>query len=102
MQVKAHVIDEQREVFEWKRGKGVHHLLLCIDCDTETPLDQIFEYIMTPEEAEEYFGRLRERIVVLGISKLQPTFGWRFRAKGKMTVLSPLKPRVVESNQGTE
>ena len=102
MQVKAQVVGEHREEFAWKRGKGVHHLLLCIDCDTETPLDQIFEYIMTPEEAEEYFGRLRERIVVLGISKLQPTFGWRFRAKGKMTVLSPLKPRVVESKQGTE
>ncbi len=102
MQVKAQVVGEQREEFAWKRGKGVHHLLLCIDCDTETPLDQIFEYIMTPEEAEQYFGRLRERIVLLGISKLQPTFGWRFRAKGKMTVLSPLKPRVVESKQGTE
>jgi hypothetical protein len=102
MQVKAQVVGEHREEFAWKRGKGVHHLLLCIDCDTETPLDQIFEYIMTPEEAEEYFGRLRERIVLLGISKLQPTFGWRFRAKGKMTVLSPLKPRVVESKQGTE
>src|SRR5438132_13128196 len=102
MQVKAQVVGEHREEFAWKRGKGVHHLLLCIDCDTETPLDEIFEYIMTPEEAEEYFDRLRERIVVLGISKLQPTFGWRFRAKENITLLSPLKPRAVESNPGTE
>ena len=97
MQVKAQVIQELREEFSWKRGKGVRYLLLCLDCDTETPLDQIFEYAMTREEAQEYFGRLRERIVMLGISKLEPTFGWRFRAKGKMTVLSPLKPRAVES-----
>ena len=70
-----------------------------MDCDTETPLDQIFEYVMTREESEEYFGRLRERIVMLGISKLEPTFGWRFRAKGKMTVLSPLKPRVTDAKK---
>jgi hypothetical protein len=102
MQVKAQVIGERREEFSWKRGKGVHFLLLCVDCDTDARLDQIFEYVMTPEEAQEYFGRLRERIVMLGISKLQPVFGWRFRAKGKMTVLSPLKPRAVDSKEGAE
>jgi hypothetical protein len=92
MQVKAQVIDEQREVFEWKRGKGVHHTLVCIDCDTDTPLMRTFEYLMTQEEAAEYSGRLRDKIVMLGISDWQPTFGGRFRAKGKLTVLSPLKP----------
>lgn len=35
MQVNAQVIAEHREVFEWKRGKGVHDVLLCIDCDTD-------------------------------------------------------------------
>jgi hypothetical protein len=99
MQVKAHVIGEHREDYSWKRGKGVHFILLCMDCDTEMPLDQIFEYVMTAEESEEYFGRLRERIVMLGISKLEPAFGWRFRARGKMTVLSPLKPRSADSKK---
>jgi len=98
MQVKAHVVGEHREEFSWKRGKGVHYILLCLDCDTATPLDQIFEYQMTREEAGEYSGRPRERIVMLGITKLQPTFGWRFRARGKMTVLSPLKPALASPN----
>jgi hypothetical protein len=92
VQIKVQVIAEQREAFEWRRGKGVHHVLLCVDCDSETPLGNLFDYIMTPEEAEEYFGRLRERIVQLGITQLVATFGGRFRAKGKMAVLSPLKP----------
>jgi hypothetical protein len=101
MQVKAQIVGEQKEEFSWKRGKGVHHILLCLDCDTATPLDQIFEYEMRREEAEEYFGRLRERIVMLGITKLQPIFGWRFRARGKMTVLSPLKPALASPNSRT-
>ena len=48
---------------------------------------------MKEEEVEEYWRRLRDKIVRLGISELEPLFGGRFRAKGKMTVLSPLKPR---------
>jgi hypothetical protein len=93
MQVKVMVIGEQREVFQWKRGKGVHDILLCSDCDTDTPLQRIFDYIMTPDEAAEYSGRLQDKIVMLGIAEIEPTFGGRVRAKGKMKVLSPLKPR---------
>jgi len=75
MQVKVQVIGERREEFSWKRGKGVHFILLCLDCDTETPLRTFFEYVMSREEAEEYFGRLRDKIVMLGISRVRPTFG---------------------------
>jgi hypothetical protein len=102
MQVKVQVVDQRRENFTWKRGKGVHYLLMCIDCDTETPLGNFFYYVMTPEEADEYFGRLHDKIIRLGISELRPLFGYNFQAKGKMTVLSPLKPRVVDSKEGAE
>ena len=100
VQVKAIIIDQQREFFAWKRGKGLHRIVTCIDCDTQTPLGNTFDYLMTAEEAEEYFGRLREKIVMLGISQLKPTLGGRFRAKGNMTVLSPLKPRQAPADQG--
>jgi len=105
MQVKVQVISEIRREFPWKRGKGgkgVHYTLLCLDCDTVTPLKTFFEYVMTPDEVAEYFGRLRERIVMLGISELRPIFGFNFQARGKMTVLSPLKPRVIEPEKRTE
>ena len=102
MQVKVQVIGERREEFSWKRGKGVHFILLCLDCDTETPLRTFFEYVMSREEAEEYFGRLRDRIVMLGISHLRPTFGWNLQARGRMTVLSPLKPRAIEPERRTK
>ena len=92
MQVKAQIVGESREEFEWKRGKGVNHILLCIDCDIRTPLTNMFEYEMTEKEAEEYFGRLRDKIVILGVSELKPIFGGQFRAKGDLIVVSPLKP----------
>jgi hypothetical protein len=50
MQVKAQIIAERREEFEGRRGKGVNHVLLCIDCDIRTPLTNLFEYEMTAEE----------------------------------------------------
>jgi len=103
MQVKVQVISEMRREYAWKRakgGKGVEFILLCLDCDTESPLKTFFEYVMTPEEREEYFGRLKDKIVMLGIAQLRPTMGWNFQARGKMTVLSPLKPRAVRSEQG--
>jgi hypothetical protein len=96
MQVKVQVISEIRQEFPWKRakgGKGVQHVLLCVDCDTDTPLFTFFEYVMSREESEEFFGRLKDKIVMLGISQLRPTLGWNFQARGNMTVLSPLKPR---------
>ncbi len=96
MQVKVQVISEIRQQFPWKRakgGQGVQHVLLCLDCDRETPLLNFFEYVMSGEEAEEYFDRLKDKIVMLGITNLRPTLGWNFQARGKMTVLSPLKPR---------
>ena len=96
MQAKVQVISEIRQEFPWKRakgGKGIQHVLLCVDCDRETPLLTFFEYVMTREESEEFFGRLKDKIVMLGISQLRPTLGWNFQARGKMTVLSPLKPR---------
>lgn len=105
MQVKVQVISEMRQEFPWKRakgGKGIHYALLCVDCDTETPLKTFFEYVMTPEEAAEYFGRLKRRIVMLGIAELRPIFGFNFQARGKMTVLSPLKPRIIEPEKRTE
>lgn len=101
MQIKVVVVGQRLEKYSWKRGKGVHHLLLCMDVDKEIRLENLFDYVMTPDEAEEYFGRLEEKIVLLAVSSLEPTFGWGFRAKGKMTVLSPLKPRAVESEQRT-
>lgn len=104
MQVKVRIISELRREYQWKRakgGKGVEFVLLCLDCDTETPLGTFFEYIMTQEEREEYFGRLKDKIVMLGISQLRPTLGWNFQARGKMTVLSPLKPRAVWPEQGS-
>jgi hypothetical protein len=104
MQVKVQVIDEERREYASRRmkgGIGVHYVLLCLDCDTETPLRTFFEYVMTPEERDEYFGRLRNMIVMLGISQLRPTFGWNFQARGKMTVLSPLKPRAVQPELGS-
>lgn len=64
MQVKVQVISEMRQEFPWKRakgGKGVQHVLLCVDCDTETPLLTFFEYVMTREESEEFFGRLKRQ-----------------------------------------
>ncbi len=91
MQVKAMIIQQRREFFAWKRGKGVNYILTCIDCDTQAPLGNTFDYLMTPEEAEEYFGRLHDKITMLGVSDLEPTLGGRFRARGTMTVLSPLK-----------
>ncbi len=96
MQAKVQVISEMRQEFPWKRAKGgkaVQHILLCVDCDTETPLQVFFEYVMTCEEAEEYFGRLKDKIVILGITELRPTLGWNFQTRGKMTAVSPLKPR---------
>jgi hypothetical protein len=82
--------------------QGVHYTLLCLDCDTETPLKSFFEYVMTPEEVGEFFGRLQDKIVLLGVAELRPTFGYNFQARGKMTVLSPLKPPVVEPEKRTE
>jgi len=102
MQVKVQVISEIRREYPWKRAKGgtgFEFILLCVDCDTETPLKTFFEYVMTQEEREEYFGRLKDKIVMLGISQLRPTLGWNFQARGKMTVLSPLKPRAVRPDQ---
>jgi hypothetical protein len=102
MQVKVQVISELRREFGWRRakgGKGVEFILLCLDCDTDTPLKTFFEYVMTHEEREEYFGRLKDKIVMLGILQLRPTLGWNFQARGKMTVLSPLKPRAVRPDQ---
>jgi hypothetical protein len=99
MQVKVQVISEIRREFPWRRakgGKGVYYALLCVDCDRETPLQKFFEYVMTPDEMTEYFGRLRDKIVMLGISDLRPTFGYNFEARGKLTVLSPLEPRAAE------
>ena len=96
MQIKVEIISEMRQEFPWKRAKGgkcVQHILLCLDCDTDTPLKVFFEYVMSREEAEEYFGRLKDKIVMLGVTELRPTLGWNFQARGKMTVLSPLKPR---------
>ena len=103
MQVKVQVISEIRREFAWKRAKGgvgVQYILCCLDCDTATPLRTFFEYAMSRDEVEEYFGRLRDKIVMLGISELRPIFGWNFEARGKMTVLSPLKPRAVQIGQG--
>ena len=105
MQVKVQVISEMRQEFPWNRAKGgkaVQHVLLCLDCDTETPLLTFFEYVMTREEAQEYFGRLKDKIVVLGITNLRPTLGWNFQARGKMTVLSPLKPQERRPVEKTE
>lgn len=71
MQIKAQVISEIRQEFPWKRvkgGKGVQHILLCFDCDTDTPLQVFFEYVMTAEESDEYFGRLKDKTVLLGVS----------------------------------
>jgi len=102
MQVKVQVISELRREFGCRRvkgGKGVEFILLCLDCDTETPLETFFEYVMTQEEREEYFGRLKDKIVMLGISQLRPTLGWNFQARGKMTVLSPLRSRAVRPDQ---
>ena len=102
MQVKVQVISEIRRDYPWKRakgGRGFEFILLCVDCDMETPLKTFFEYLMTQEEREEYFGRLKDKIVMLGISQLRPTLGWNFQARGKMTVLSPLKPRAVRPDQ---
>jgi hypothetical protein len=104
MQVKVQAISELRREFASRRakgGKGIHYTLLCLDCDTETPLKTVFEYVMTADEVTEYFGRLKERIVMLGISELRPIFGFNFQARGKMTVLSPLKPRVIEAEKRT-
>ena len=92
MQVKAQVVGERREEFDGRQGEGVNHVLLCVDCDIRTPLMNLFEYVMTGEEAAEYFGRLREKIVMLGISELKPIFGGQFRAKGDLIVVSPLRP----------
>jgi hypothetical protein len=44
MQVKAHVVGEHRDEFSRKRGKGVHFILFCIDCDTKTPFDDMFDF----------------------------------------------------------
>ena len=105
MQIKVEVISEIRQQFPWKRakgGKGVQHILLCLDCDTDTPLQVFFEYVMSREEADEYFGRLKDKIVMLGVTELRPTLGWNFQARGKMTVLSPLKPRQQPLKQPSE
>jgi hypothetical protein len=96
MQVKAQVVGERREEFDGRRGEGVNHILLCVDCDIRTPLTNLFEYVMTREEAAEYFGRLRDKIVMLGISELQPIFGGQFRAMGDLIVVSALKPPEVK------
>jgi hypothetical protein len=37
-----------------KGGKGVHYTLLCLDCDTETPLHIFFEYVMTSDVMDKW------------------------------------------------
>jgi hypothetical protein len=93
VQIKAAVIQERAEPFQGKRGSGVRHLLLCVDCDSETPLERTFDYLMQPDDVEKYGSRLRDKIVMLGVRDLEPTFGGRIRIKGTLTVLSPLKPK---------
>jgi hypothetical protein len=102
VQVKVMIIQQRREFFTWKRGRGVNYIVVCIDCDTEAPLEDTFDYWMSPEEAEEYFGRLQDKIAVLAITKFEPVLGGRLRAKGRMTVLSPLKPKQTAGSQNAD
>jgi hypothetical protein len=42
---------------------------------------------MTPDEAAKFSGRLLNTIVGPGIAEIEPIFGGRFRAKGRMMVI---------------
>ena len=84
MQVKAQIVNEREDSFVGKRGKIEQRILSCLDLDPNQPFLNTFDYLMSDEEAKQHFGKLRGKIVNLGIISFEPTFGGRTRGRGKL------------------
>lgn len=84
MKVKVSVLGERVEQFQGKRGPVKQNILCLMDMDNENRLLNTFDYVMNDEEVEKLSGKIKDKVIDVGITGLDAGFGGRLRAKGKL------------------
>ena len=90
MQARVQIISERPESYMGKRGKVEQTVLACLDLDGAYPFLNTFDYVLRDDELKQYAGKLVGKAILLAIVTLQPAFGGRLRATGKILSVGPI------------
>jgi len=84
MVVTGSVIDERDDSYDGKKGRVHVWCITVSENASEVNLLTNVDYNLSDEEQKLHQGKLKGKVVSVGIRELNPGFGGRLRAKGKL------------------
>lgn len=84
MKLECIVTSERPEEFTGKRGLVRQIVLSLLDNDETHSLVNTFDYVLSEEDVKLHAGKLKGKIVSIGITNFENAFGGRLRARGKL------------------
>ena len=84
MRIHTQVVSERTDEYTGKRGLVKQQVLTLLDTDETDRFINTFDYVLSREEAEKHSGKLRDKVIELGVHSFDAMFNGRLRARGRI------------------